>query len=356
MNKNKILVTASDNIPFSEIEKHFGVVDSQIVVGANIFRDAFAGFRDIFGGQTKGYKKDIDKMKNAAIASIKKQANEKGANAIISVRIDLDEYSGGGKSMFMLNIYGSAIKLKEAALESEANIEEIKEFSIEDINYYKERNNLKHKIEETDNIFQNIDTNSITKYNLWTKDTTCKVLEASEEAAEFDPKRKDLNANFSKIPANYLEEFLINNLHEIQTQLWNSIYDSLESRNWFNYNLLKQLLHNENHIIRFRALRLCAIEKEFYERNESKNLKELGNFILKDFNKSISVVEVKKMVSNKEVSTCPNCLKQKKANVEYCDCGANKYGSKDYNITPKNIGQNLIETAAAIEIANKSLN
>ncbi|HAW81197.1 MAG TPA: hypothetical protein DCX27_16735, partial [Balneola sp.] len=46
MNQN-ILITTSDNIPFSQIEKHLGMVDSQIVVGANLFSDVFAGFRDL---------------------------------------------------------------------------------------------------------------------------------------------------------------------------------------------------------------------------------------------------------------------------------------------------------------------
>lgn len=55
MNQN-ILITTTDNIPFSQIENHLGMVDSQIVIGANLFSDVFAGFRDLFGGEVKDTK------------------------------------------------------------------------------------------------------------------------------------------------------------------------------------------------------------------------------------------------------------------------------------------------------------
>ncbi|MDZ7692493.1 MAG: heavy metal-binding domain-containing protein [Balneolaceae bacterium] len=142
MNQDQILLTSSDNFPLSEIQRQFGVVDSQIVIGANIFRDVFSSFRDVFGGETKGYKKDLDKLKKAAFQEIKKQAKEFGANAVISLRLDLDEVSGGGKSMFMLNAYGSAVSLKESVFKQEEKRNTINEISVDHIEYFKKRNNL----------------------------------------------------------------------------------------------------------------------------------------------------------------------------------------------------------------------
>jgi len=81
MKKENILITTSDNFASNKIKAQYGIVDSQIVVGANLFRDVFSSFRDIFGGETKGYKKDINKMKKAALDSIKEQASDYGANA-----------------------------------------------------------------------------------------------------------------------------------------------------------------------------------------------------------------------------------------------------------------------------------
>lgn len=354
MKQENILVTASDNIPYQEIEKQFGIVDSQIVVGANLFRDAFASFRDLLGGETKGYKKDIDKMKNAAISSIKSQAIKKGANAVIALKIDLDELSGGGKSMFMMNIYGSAVKLKQSALESDINTDAIEEFSFEDLEYFKEKNRLYTQIENCSDILKEVDLSSISKYKLWNKEISSRVLESSLDANH--EKLEELNDNLSEIPDELLEEFLANKFDKIRSSLWDRIYNSFESRNWFNYKLIKKFLNDDSHIKRFRALQLCTLKKDFYERSESKELKELGRFITTDFNKNIPTKVVTKMINKKEVYVCPNCLKETDANQSYCECGANKKGLEPRTLTPESIGQDLIETAQAIELAFEDLN
>ena len=216
MNQDNILVTSSDNIPFSEIEQQFGVVDSQIVVGANIFRDTFAGIRDIFGGETKGYKKDINKMKAAALSNVKDQAIQKGANAIIALKIDLDELSGGNKSMFMMNIYGSAVKLSETALESSADSEEMPEVVQDDIDYFKKKSNLRVKIDQADYILNNIQLSSISKFSLWNKDTVQRVLDEYYKAGY--ETRNNFQKHLDNIPVELVEYYLANNFDQIPKQ------------------------------------------------------------------------------------------------------------------------------------------
>lgn len=373
MKKDKILVTPSDNIPFSEIEKHLGVVDSQIVVGANLFRDVFAGFRDIFGGETKGYKKDIDKMKTAALASIKEQAKERGANAIVSVRIDLDEYSGSGKSMFMLNIYGSAIKLKDIAIENNINNGEISEFSIDDIKYYKNRNQFLERINQSifnadmseldDNIYterntRNISLDDISKYKLWSSEVTQNVLLYINELSASNLKRKELNNNLSEIPLRYIEKFLAENINRIDSNLWKNIYQNFDSSNWLNYKLLKKLLSDDNHVVRFRALKLCSIKKDFYEVNEVEALREIGDFIINEFDNSFESKTISKTFGKKEVFKCPNCFQMRdiETQVHSCaKCETNKFGIKPRHITDKDIGNDLIETADALKVASEAI-
>jgi len=354
MNQDKILVTSSDNIPYSEIEQNYGIVDSQIVVGANLFRDVFAGFRDIFGGETKGYKKDIDKMKNAAISSIKAQAKDKGANAVVSLKIDLDELSGGGKSMFMMNIYGSAVKLKKSALQNDVNTDVIKEFSYEDIKYFKGKNRLIKQIKNCDNILKEIGLKTISKFDLWNEENSMKVLNASLNASYDD--RMKLKENLIEVPVEYIEKFLANNIDQIKSKIWAYIYNSLEERNWFNYEFINRFIKDENHIKRFRTLQLCAIEKDFYEKSESTNIYKLGNFITTEFNTEIPTKVVTKMINKKEIQICPNCLNETEVSRNYCECGANMYGLEPQTLTPKKIGNSLIETSKAIEMAFEDLN
>jgi len=358
MESNDILITTSDNFSNSEIEEHLGIVDSQIVIGANIFRDVFSGFRDIFGGETKGYKKDIDKMKNAALSNIKNQAREKGANSIISLRIDLDEVSGGGKSMFMINVYGTAVKLSADVRSKNINEDLLSEISLEDLDYYKEKNNIKNEIKNTENILVNVDLKKISEFKLWNRDISKKVLYEALEI-NLDEEKLKLKGEYyfdkidkilSEMPTDIIEDFLSNHMHQLKKKYWNIIYDSLKSRNWYNYEILKQLLNDDNYIVRFRALKLCLIEKDFYESSDSQNLKHLGAFLRNDFDETVETEVKRKMINKKEVYTCPGCLEDTPITLDRChNCGANRHGLKSG--TPDKIVDKLIETAEAIETA-----
>jgi len=348
MKKEDILITTSDNFTSSEIKVQYGVVDSQIVVGANIFRDAFSSFRDIFGGETKGYKKDIDKMKKAALDSIKEQAIDYGANAIISLRLDLDEVSGGGKSMFMFNAYGTAVKLEESAYKQEQVDLSPSEISIDDIEFYKQKNRTKNLIRKSDDIASDVKFEAITKYNLWDQETTINVLKNVEDAHYG---LEELEKNIDDIPSKHIETFLQEHLSKIKLQYWNIIYNALSNRNWFNDDFLLDLLNHDNHVVRFRALRLSGIKKDYYKQEDVSTLKRLANFLNNDFDTSVDKKQVDKMIGNKQVYTCPYCLRETEARG-WCECDRNKFGLKT---TPDKIANNLVELSDAIETALKDI-
>lgn len=353
MKQDNFLITSSDNIPYSEIENQFGIVDSQIVVGANIFRDVFAGFRDLFGGETKGYKKDIDRMKNAALMSIKKQAKEKGANAVISLKIDLEELSGGGKSMFMINIYGSAIKLKEEVFDGEMAQTVNSSFPSEEIDYFKRKLRVIKEIEKSEDLLSDVNLNSLSEYNLWNKKNSFNILKSGSNSSGHE--LNELEENLSKIPTEFIVEFIDDNVDKIHQSLWAYIYNSLGEKNWFDFNFLEKHLNSPNHINRFRALDLCALERDFYERKEADHMEYLGNFILSDFDSSIPKISINKLMKNKEVYVCPNCLQENESGKSNCICGANEYGLSEL-LTPESIGKNLLETSKAIRLAFEDLN
>lgn len=327
------------------------MVDSQIVIGANIFRDVFSSFRDIFGGETKGYKKDLHKMKKAAFSEIKEQAKNHGANAIISLRLDLDEVSGGGKSMFMLNAYGSAVKLEESFLAKEKETSTIEEVSFEDIQYYRERNALKKKIENAEEIAKEVNLSNISKYDLWDRNVALNVLKHSDTAS------RNLENNFSEIPAEFIEDFLREDIHKLHLNFWSLVFNDFNERNWFNYEFLSELLQEENYLKRFRALKLCVIKKNSYRREEIEKLEKLGNFLHSDFDTSVESREVSKMIGSKNVYTCPYCLRDTPLKKDRnCDCGRNKFGFKTSEYTPESIADYFLQTANAMKSAFSQYN
>jgi uncharacterized protein YbjQ (UPF0145 family) len=106
--KSMITVT-TPTIEGRMIEDYKGIVSGQVVAGINFFKDAFAGIRDVIGGRSKKLQQSMVQMREAALNEMKEEAMSRGANAIIGVSFDFDEY---GEKMLILSSTGTAVKLR----------------------------------------------------------------------------------------------------------------------------------------------------------------------------------------------------------------------------------------------------
>lgn len=104
-----MLVTTTTAVEGRPVREYLGVVAGETILGANIFRDIGAVFRDIAGGRAAGYEKELRKARESAIAEMSAAATEMGADAIIGV--DLDYETVGNGSMLMVTAAGTAVKL-----------------------------------------------------------------------------------------------------------------------------------------------------------------------------------------------------------------------------------------------------
>ena len=90
------------------VSVYLGVVTGEAILGANIFKDLFAGIRDIVGGRSAAYEKELRKARAVAFAEMTEQAEEMGANAVVG--IDLDYETVGSKGgMLMVTVSGTAV-------------------------------------------------------------------------------------------------------------------------------------------------------------------------------------------------------------------------------------------------------
>lgn len=112
--KPPMLITTTDSIQGMDIVEYFGLVSTNVVLGTNLLADIGASFSDIFGGTSNIYQNKLDAIYKAALDKLKDKAKNLTANGIIGIRIDFDEISGGGKSMFMISAFGTAVKLQPA--------------------------------------------------------------------------------------------------------------------------------------------------------------------------------------------------------------------------------------------------
>ena len=96
------------------IVEHLGFVSGDAILGANIFRDFFAGIRDIVGGRSAAYEKELRKAKEIAMQEMAEEARQLGANAILAVDMDYETVQvGNGGGMLMVSASGTAVVLEE---------------------------------------------------------------------------------------------------------------------------------------------------------------------------------------------------------------------------------------------------
>jgi uncharacterized protein YbjQ (UPF0145 family) len=106
-----MLITTTPTIEGKQITQYFGLVSGEAILGANIFKDFFAGIRDIVGGRSAAYEQELRKAKDIAIREMTDSAAALGANAIVGVDLDYETIgSGQGSSMLMVSASGTAVR------------------------------------------------------------------------------------------------------------------------------------------------------------------------------------------------------------------------------------------------------
>lgn len=108
-----MLVITTPTIEGKKIVTYYGLVSGEAILGANIFKDFFAGIRDIVGGRSAAYEKELRKAKEIAVSEMAEQARSMGANAVVGIDLDYETIGGGGGNMLMVSASGTAVLYEE---------------------------------------------------------------------------------------------------------------------------------------------------------------------------------------------------------------------------------------------------
>ena len=95
-----------------KITKRIEVVTAECAFGMNIFKDLFAGVRNVVGGRSEAVQKTLRDTRRTALYELKKEAYEVGANAVVGVDLDYVELSAAG-NMVLLVASGTAVRIAE---------------------------------------------------------------------------------------------------------------------------------------------------------------------------------------------------------------------------------------------------
>jgi uncharacterized protein YbjQ (UPF0145 family) len=344
MNSKIQIVTTTSTIEGWTIEKYYGVVTYQLVIGANIFRDVFSSFRDIFGGVAKGYQKDLENMEEIAIKNLKNKASQLGGNLILGLRLDFDEVSGGGKSMFMLSASGTSVFGKP---NNGHIIEEHHEtIPFDKLDFEIEGDLIKEKVLLESFYIQRPDElEDLLQYKI---DVIEKVVLFIENySAYFDESKDLLTQYFQNISTESISKFLSSKLFlSIRKDTFYKFISLLSSTEWFDYEVIYSLLKSEDSKAHLRVLYLLEFQNNYFTKDDIAALNKIIELLDSTYQK-YPIIQTTKGMLGKEKSewVCLNCGCNNSSHTNICnefECQANVYGIPKDQINPESIKKSLL--------------
>ena len=102
-----MIVTTTPSVEGYQIAEYKGIVVGEAILGANVFRDIFAGITDIIGGRSGSYEQELGRAREIALDELQERAQALGANAVVGVDLDYEVIN----SMMMVSASGTAVVL-----------------------------------------------------------------------------------------------------------------------------------------------------------------------------------------------------------------------------------------------------
>lgn len=106
-----MIISTTLTIDGHTITQYCGVIAGEVILGANIFKDLFAGVRDLVGGRSATYEKELQRAREMALKELEERAYALGANAVVGVDLDY-EVLGKSNGMLMVSASGTAVVIQ----------------------------------------------------------------------------------------------------------------------------------------------------------------------------------------------------------------------------------------------------
>jgi uncharacterized protein YbjQ (UPF0145 family) len=107
-----MIVVNTESVAGFQIREVKGIVQGNTVRAKHAGRDIAAGFKNLVGGELRGYTELLTESRRQALERMLAQANQLGANAVVNVRFTTSAVTAGAAEMYA---YGTAVVLEPAA-------------------------------------------------------------------------------------------------------------------------------------------------------------------------------------------------------------------------------------------------
>lgn len=106
-----MILTTTQTIEGRTIVEYKGIVFGEVISGVNFFKDFGAGIRNLIGGRSSSYEKELLDARRKALSELEERARLMGADAVVGIDIDY-EVLGEGGGMLMVTASGTAVRLR----------------------------------------------------------------------------------------------------------------------------------------------------------------------------------------------------------------------------------------------------
>ena len=351
-----IVVTTSSTLEGWEVQKQLGVVTAHVVAGTNVFSDVFASWRDFFGGQSRSYQKQLRWINDNAIKQLKEGASSRGANAVVALKIDHDEISGDGKSMFMVTVTGTAIKADSPDDYEITDEMEFTEISKDELHELMKIEQIKNKISRMVDGGRRFDLNDdklelLLKYKVKSVINLILQIFESDNVDTIKRRWKDKLIEICRvIDEEEVRDRLYKKLETAENRFSEKyILDVIQELNLLDFEWADRFLSSDNLDKQKVGLELLTYDKHSYSEDDLKKIENLMG--LDDrFEKQTEIVEKDKMLSSKKKKMWKcMCGHENKMDVSTCEsCYRDKYGFKDTETDPSEVEEILKEKASVL--------
>jgi uncharacterized protein YbjQ (UPF0145 family) len=338
---NDILVLTTSSVGNLNVKRYLKPVSAHVVAGTNIFSDFLASFTDVFGGRSQTYQRQLISVYNDAIEGIKHAASEIGANCILGLKIDMDEISGKGKSMFMLTAVGTAVIIERDSDKENLLEEQLTHIDIESVYTLKKKkaiiqqakDNALHLNNDTWEFIINNGVHEVFSYAV----TKLSHAMSDEMILSVENFYRMFIRYVNALPEDLKIDLLYESINTIESHpLVLKLCNVIKELNLFDAGRCIGLLQNSDFTTQKKGVRLATCDKLFYNKQDIEEMIVLCSYLENNFPQRGKLSTKKQLLSSKEkeIWVC-ECGKSNDAGDLCSGCGKDIYGFKVDDIKPQ---------------------
>lgn len=328
-----VLIATTDTIPGWEVYAYVGLISTHSVIGTGFFTDLAASITDMFGVRSGSYRNKMLEVEADILDELRSKAYGLRAEAIIGVRIDDDEISGGGKSMMMVTAAGTAVRARPIAARDSAAKPSNTLVSAAELALLIERERIMRRLDGPlesvgDSTWDFVIQNRVA-------DAASALMRYYDSYPHSAGTGERIRAFVRSLPAPSAAAALYGALRSGKYHSQKLAIELIHELSLFDLNFIHELLNSPDESVRHEALQVTTADKVYYSGADVDDFRELIDLIKSRFPVVASFGEGKSLLGTpKRVWKC-QCSAKNDQNVQACGrCGRDVYGFRDDEISP----------------------